>query len=90
MRTDVDRLSVQELRESREAWWSTEFDDFLWSALVEVSIGPVLDVGCGTGTLAQRLMPRLPPGTKCVGVDVDVSRLVAASRGIASYAAADA
>jgi SAM-dependent methyltransferase len=89
MRTDVDHLSAQELRESREAWWSTEFDDFLWSAFVQVSSGPILDVGCGIGTLAQRLVSRLPLGAKCVGVDVDLSRLVAASRGVASYAAAD-
>jgi SAM-dependent methyltransferase len=89
MRTDVDHLSAQELRESREAWWSTEFDDFLWAVFAHLSTGPVLDVGCGVGTLAQRLSSRLPPRTRCVGVDVDFARVVAASRGVASYAAAD-
>jgi SAM-dependent methyltransferase len=89
MRTDVDHLTARELRESREAWWSADFDDFVASVFVEVSTGPVLDVGCGIGTLAQRLRSRWPPGTKCVGIDVDFSRLAGASRGTAGYAAAD-
>ncbi len=97
MATDVDKLSVEELRDSRASWWSQEFDDFLWSSIADVLPGSVLDVGCGIGTLENHLAPRIPPGTKLIGVDIDVRRLgiaaaeasPAGSEASAAYVAGD-
>jgi ubiquinone/menaquinone biosynthesis C-methylase UbiE len=75
MDPNPDRLSVEELRISREAWWSAEFDDFLWSAFPEVRPTRILDVGCGIGTLERHLARRCPPGATIVGVDIDPSRI---------------
>jgi len=98
MHTDVDRLSVEELRNSRAAWWSAEFDDFLSSAVDHVLPGRLLDVGCGIGTFEHRFGPRSPSGTAIVGTDIDTRRLgVAAGQAMVlgsgvsiSYVTADA
>ena len=79
MRTDVDHLSIDELRRSREAWWSAEFDDFLWSAFPQASPTRILDVGCGIGTFEQHLASRFAPGTAVAGVDIDERRVRAAA-----------
>lgn len=78
--TDVDHLSIDELRRSREAWWTAEFDDFLWSAFSHLGPTRILDVGCGTGTFEQHLARRLAPDAAIVGIDIDARRVAAAAR----------
>jgi ubiquinone/menaquinone biosynthesis C-methylase UbiE len=80
MRMNVDHLSEEELRASREAWWSAEFDAFLWSAFPEVCPSRILDVGCGIGTLEQHFAPRLTARTKIIGIDIEMPRLYLAVR----------
>lgn len=80
----IDRLSVQELRDSREAWWTERFTDFIWSQIKDHIGGRSLEVGCGTGVLSQRLGGRLPADRLLVGIDLDpvrveVARLAALS-----------
>ena len=76
----VDRLSIDDLRISRETWWNAAFDEFLWSAFPPLRVPSVLDVGCGIGVFEQRLGPRFPPGSAIIGVDIDVRRLEVAAR----------
>jgi ubiquinone/menaquinone biosynthesis C-methylase UbiE len=59
----------------RDAWWSPEFSDFLWSALAEVRPATILDVGCGIGTFAGRLASRFPCGGRVTGIDIDPARV---------------
>ncbi len=79
MRTNVDKLSVQGLRDSRAAWWSEEFNHFLSSAVEHALPGRLLDVGCGIGTFEHHFAPRSPSGTAIVGTDIDTERLAVAA-----------
>lgn len=97
MHTNVDGLSIEELRDSRASWWSGEFDDFLSSAFADVLPARILDAGCGVGTFEEHFASRCPSGTILVGLDIDLPRLQVALRdagstcpGVSvSYVAAD-
>jgi protein-S-isoprenylcysteine O-methyltransferase Ste14 len=60
MHTNVDGLSIEELRDSRASWWSGEFDDFLSSAFADVLPARILDAGCGVGTFEEHFASRCP------------------------------
>ena len=75
MKRDVDRLSREELSDSRAAWWNDRFSAFLWGHLEGHVVGRVLDLGCGTGVFFQRMGRYFTPDTALVGVDLDLARL---------------
>ncbi len=77
----IDRLTIEELVDSREKWWTDQFTDFVWAGLADETSGSILELGCGTGILARRLQGRLKIGSKFYGIDLDLLRLRAAATG---------
>lgn len=73
MRVGPDRLSMDELRDGREAWWSDSFTEFLLPRLNSTRDGMILEVGSGAGILAQRLAGRLSPNVTLCGFDLDAT-----------------
>lgn len=71
----VDRLSLQELRASREAWWTERFTELVWSHIGRDVQDRWLEVGCGTGILSKRLRDRLDAKSVLVGTDLDPLRV---------------
>lgn len=80
---NVDRLTSNQLQESRSLWWSDEFTATLLRRLGPLDGQVVLDVGCGLGTLAQRLHTAVGGGFSVLGIDLDPSRL-RGQRGVAA------
>ncbi len=76
----TDRLTARELQDSRAVWWSEEFTSVLVRKLAPSADGSILDVGCGTGILAQRLARSVVPLPRLTGIDIDLERLRIASR----------
>jgi len=53
-------------------------EDLLVDAVVAVSRGAVLDVGCGTGRTTAAVARRLGAGSRCTGVDISEPMIAAA------------
>jgi ubiquinone/menaquinone biosynthesis C-methylase UbiE len=79
-RLGADRLTARELQDSRAVWWSEEFTSVLVRKLAPIEGRSILDVGCGTGILAQRLADSGHPLPALTGIDVDLERLRIATR----------
>jgi len=80
----LDGLTVNDLRASREEWW----DDGLTGVLlrwIPADTRTILDVGCGIGTAAHALLPRLE-NTSYLGIDADEERLRTARSALAGAA----
>ena len=96
MTTAIDGLTSPTLKHLREHWWDDEFTEFLAETLRPRAGNRILDVGCGEG-LAEVSIGRLHISQiRLVGVDLVVSKVIAAARETAShnqrvrFAAADA
>jgi ubiquinone/menaquinone biosynthesis C-methylase UbiE len=96
MTTAIDGLTSPTLKHLREHWWDEEFTEFLAETLRPRPGNTILDVGCGEG-LAEVSIGRLHISQiRLVGVDLAVSKVIAAARETAShnqrvrFAAADA
>jgi ubiquinone/menaquinone biosynthesis C-methylase UbiE len=96
MTASIDALTSPTLKHLREAWWDDAFTDFLSDTLKPRPGNRILDVGCGEGQ-AEVAIGRLQISqVRLVGVDLVVSKVIAASRETAShnqrveFAAADA
>ena len=96
MTTAIDGLTSPTLKHLREDWWDEEFTEFLAETLRPRPGNRILDVGCGEG-LAEVSIGRLHISQiRLVGVDLAVSKVIAAARETAShnqrvrFAAADA
>jgi SAM-dependent methyltransferase len=96
MTASIDALTSPTLKHLREAWWDDAFTDFLSDTLKPRPGNRILDVGCGEGQ-AEVAIGRLQISqVRLVGVDLVVSKVIAASRATAShnqrveFAAADA
>jgi ubiquinone/menaquinone biosynthesis C-methylase UbiE len=69
---------------------ATVFADLREQALAELGLGPgthLLDAGCGAGELAIAMAPRVQPGGRVVGVDlnadtINLARDAAAAAGV--------
>ncbi|MEW6131291.1 MAG: class I SAM-dependent methyltransferase [Acidobacteriota bacterium] len=86
MTRDVDRLSAQQLQDTRQLWWDDHFSQFLWSRLQQHQMQLLLDAGCGVGTFFQRMVPFFSERTNFLGVDIDDARLQIASQQAKDYA----
>lgn len=82
MKQDVDRLSIEELKDTRQAWWDARFSEFLWRRLQQHEGDWILDIGCGIGTFFERMIARFQKKTYFIGVDLDYERLRIASQSI--------
>ena len=96
MTATIDALTSPTLKHLREAWWDDVFTEFLAETLKPRPGNRILDVGCGEG-LAEVAIGRLHISqVRLVGVDLAVSKVLAASQETAShnqrvkFAAADA
>jgi len=76
----ADGLTLAEIVSSREAFWDDRFSAFLLEAL-PTSTRSILDVGCGIGTAAMRLLP-LRADLSYAGVDIDAHRIAAAEAAV--------
>src|SRR5262245_11320089 len=85
MTASIDALTSQTLKHLREAWWDDAFTDFLSDTLKPRPGNRILDVGCGEGQ-AEVAIGRLQISqVRLVGVDLVVSKVIAASRETASH-----
>ena len=96
MAVAIDALTSPTLKHLREAWWDDVFTEFLAETLKPRAGNRILDVGCGEG-LGEVAIGRLHISqVRLVGVDLDFSKVLAASQETAShnqrvnFAAADA
>jgi len=85
MAASIDVLTSPTLKHLREAWWDDAFTDFLADTLKPRPGNRILDVGCGEGQ-AEVAIGRLQISqVRLVGVDLVVSKVIAASRETASH-----
>jgi ubiquinone/menaquinone biosynthesis C-methylase UbiE len=85
MTASIDALTSPTLKHLREAWWDDAFTDFLSDTLKPRPGNRILDVGCGEGQ-AEVAIGRLQISqVRLVGVDLVVSKVIAASRATASH-----
>jgi SAM-dependent methyltransferase len=85
MAASIDTLTSPTLKHLREEWWDETFTDFLSDTLKPRPGNRILDVGCGEGQ-AEVAIGRLQISqVRLVGVDLVLSKVVAASRETASH-----
>ena len=85
MTAAIDALTSPTLKHLREAWWDDAFTDFLAETLKPRPGNRILDVGCGEGQ-AEVAIGRLQISqVRLVGVDLIVSKVIAARRETASH-----
>jgi ubiquinone/menaquinone biosynthesis C-methylase UbiE len=85
MTAAIDALTSPTLKHLREAWWDEAFTDFLSETLKPRPGNRILDVGCGEGQ-AEVAIGRLQISqVRLVGVDLVVSKAIAAKRETASH-----
>lgn len=80
----ADRLTMSELRDSRAAWWTDGFTALLRRQLAPIETQTILDLGCGVGILSDKLYSTAPGPADVLGVDIDISRIRHAKRGVAA------
>ena len=96
MTTAIDGLTSPTLKHLREHWWDDEFTEFLAETLKPRPGNRILDVGCGEGLAEVSIGHLHISQIRLVGVDLVVSKVIAAAREAAShnqrvrFAAADA
>jgi SAM-dependent methyltransferase len=85
MTAAIDALTSPTLKHLREAWWDDAFTNFLAETLKPRPGNRILDVGCGEGQ-AEVAIGRLQISqVRLVGVDLIVSKVIAARRETASH-----
>jgi ubiquinone/menaquinone biosynthesis C-methylase UbiE len=85
MTAAIDALTSPTLKHLREAWWDDTFTAFLSETLKPRPGNRILDVGCGEGQ-AEVAIGRLQISqVRLVGVDLVVSKVLAASKETASH-----
>jgi ubiquinone/menaquinone biosynthesis C-methylase UbiE len=82
MKQDVDRLSIEELKDTHQVWWDARFSEFLWRHLQQHEGDSILDIGCGIGTFFEQMMTLFRKKSYFIGVDLDYERLRVASQRI--------
>jgi len=96
MTAAIDALTSPTLKHLREAWWDDAFTAFLAETLKPRPGNRILDVGCGEGQAEVAIGQLQISQVRLVGIDLAVSKVLAASRETAShnqrvgFAAADA
>lgn len=72
---NVDRLSADQLKQSRETWWNIQFSRLLNDKLSIQPRDRVLDAGCGLGTFYQKLISDFSLSFEYFGIDIDADRI---------------
>jgi ubiquinone/menaquinone biosynthesis C-methylase UbiE len=85
MTASIDALTSPTLKHLREAWWDDAFTDFLSDTLKPRPGNRILDVGCGEGQAEVAIGRQQISQVRLVGVDLAVSKVIAASRETASH-----
>jgi len=85
MTASIDALTSPTLKHLREAWWDDAFTEFLFDTLRPRPGNRILDVGCGEGQAEVAIGRQQISQVRLVGVDLVVSKVIAASRETASH-----
>lgn len=88
MNRDWQNWDVGQIAEKIDQYWLTDIDESLHrdrladlvALCIDKSQAKILEVGCGTGLIYQRLVPNLIPSSRYVGVDVSDKMLDIARR----------
>ena len=85
MTAAIDALTSPTLKHLREAWWDDTFTAFLSETLKPRPGNRILDVGCGEGHAEVEIGRLQISQVRLVGVDLVVSKVLAASKETASH-----